>query len=344
MTTQYTKISLPRPLEVLGIEEGEERVYRTLLTRHMITATEAAKLLSLSVRKTQFLLDSIERKGLATHSPERPRRYMAAPPELAVEALAMRRRAEIERACSSIAELKQEAALGADNREREQTVELITSRDALIQILIQMRQTMRNEGMVFQTAPILYSPAVGGDSSISAGAKIRTISDQGYVALPGALASLRSSMDAGEEARIFPVLPVKMFIADRRIGLIPLNPRYRGGATLLVRSSALLDALCALFDLIWERSTPIEFSAGGKMQTGALGSRVPDIAEELIPLLAAGLNDKAVAHEADISAPTLTRRINMLMKLFKARTRFQLGWSAALHAYPERMDAKAKSR
>jgi len=51
--------------------------------------------------------------------------------------------------------------------------------------------------------------------------------------------------------------------------------------------------------------------------------------------LAAGLNDKAIAHEAGISDTTLTRRVAELMKCFDTHTRFQLGWRAALDAFPK---------
>jgi DNA-binding NarL/FixJ family response regulator len=53
----------------------------------------------------------------------------------------------------------------------------------------------------------------------------------------------------------------------------------------------------------------------------------------LISLLAAGLNDKAIAYELGISASTLTRRITEIMHRLDAETRFQLGWLAARHEF-----------
>jgi AraC-like DNA-binding protein len=52
----------------------------------------------------------------------------------------------------------------------------------------------------------------------------------------------------------------------------------------------------------------------------------------LIPLLSAGLNDKAIAAELGISSATLNRRMSDLMKKTGTRTRFQLGWHVALDA------------
>jgi DNA-binding NarL/FixJ family response regulator len=45
--------------------------------------------------------------------------------------------------------------------------------------------------------------------------------------------------------------------------------------------------------------------------------------------MAAGLNDKAIAHELGISMRTLNRRISELMTQLNARSRFQIGWIAS---------------
>ena len=95
-----------------------------------------------------------------------------------------------------------------------------------------------------------------------------------------------------------------------------------------MRSSALLDALYAMFELLWNKAAPITFTQTGALRTGEPASRVPADAERLLPLLATGLNDKAIAHELGISASTLNRRIAELMKAVDARSRFQLGWLA----------------
>jgi len=332
-----TIANMARPLGALGIDDMEERVYRVLLAHRMATTEDVATILSQSAQEVQRLLDSIESKGLASHSPERPRRYIASPPELAVEALASQRHAEIERARSTIPQLKEQAA-NADALGNEQLVELITSREALVQILIHLRQTVQNEIVCFQRAPLLFTQH---QHTVPKIVHTRSISDTGYLACPGALNSLRLDVGKGEEARIFPALPIKMVIADRRIGIIPLNTGDQGGSTMLVRSSSLLDALYALFELTWERATPVQFSRTDELEIDASPARLSDAAEQVMSLLAAGLNDKAIAHETGISTATLTRRINELMKSFDTRTRFQLGWRAALEAYPERVSASA---
>ncbi len=329
-------------LEALGIDEMEERTYRALLAHRMATAQEIATELSLSRIKAQRLLDSIESKGLSTHAPERPLRYIASPPELAVQALASQRQAGIERALLAIPELKKQAENPADQHEREQVVELITNRVVLGQILVQLHHTIQKEGFAFQCAPMLFTGLIN-KQEMHENVRIRSISDEGFLALPGALESLRIDIERGEEARVFPSLPVKMLVGDRRIGLIPLSSGNTNSPILLLRECALLDALCSLFELIWEKATPIVFTRAGKMETIKPMPLLSEVAEQVIPMLAAGLNDKAIAHELRISDATLTRRIAELMKCFSTRTRFQLGWRAAVDAFPKGLPLDAVS-
>ncbi|MBB6188442.1 integrase arm-type DNA-binding domain-containing protein [Rhodanobacter sp. MP7CTX1] len=332
-----------RPLEALGIDELEESAYRTLLTHGIATAKEIANALVLTPRKSQQLLDGIASKGLASHSPERPRRYIPVPPELAIEALVGQRQVVLERARSAIPELKKQAANSASARDPEQPVEVITSYAALGQILAQLRQTVQEEVIGFQRAPWLYRKDASRPE-VRLGVRTRSISDAGYIALPGALATLQSEVKRGEEARVFPVLPIKMIVVDRRIALIPLNVEDQGGPTLLVRAPSLLNALYELFEMTWARATPIAFTRTGAMATGKPDTQVSEVAAQMIPLLAAGLNDKAIVYETGISIATLNRRIAELMRRFDTRTRFQLGWRAALDAFPERLAAPARRR
>jgi len=338
LSTQSPAQAGEREFGLLGIDEAEEAAYRALLGQHSTTPAEMAQLIPGSPRKIEALLDRIAAKGLATVSPKKPRRFMAIPPHFAVESLITQQRLKLEQVRHIIPGLVEhsvkEGALPPDQR----GVELITSRAALGEILLHIRKTTRFESIGFQRAPILFRHA--NDPNITAGVRVRSISDAEYVTLPGAIDKLRADVENGEEARVYPVLPSKMHIADRRIGIIPLDADDQGGATLLIRATALLDALCTLFDLLWEQSTPLIF---GKMPAGdRMGSArcVSPAGESLIPLLAAGRSDKEIASALSISEATLTRRVGELMRALHARTRFQLGWQAALRASPA--DAAAK--
>jgi hypothetical protein len=124
-----------------------------------------------------------------------------------------------------------------------------------------------------------------------------------------------------------------MAVFDRRVGLIPLDDADHNAPLLLIREPKLLDALYALFESFWERATPIAFTRSGALQQIPAPTLPADVAEQVIPLLVAGLNDKSVAHKLGISIATLNRRIAALMKSMDSRTRFQMGWRAAAETF-----------
>jgi len=317
-----------RPLEALGISEIEERVYEALLDRSGATLSDLERDLTLPSRKLQRVLDALEQKGLLTRTSSPPRRHIPASPDIAVEALLLRRQDELRRARGEIQRLQERAAAAAG--EQRQMIELVTTREAERHVFEQMQHAAQHELIFLERPPILIAgpeqPNETETKALSRGVRYRSIADHAFLELPGVLTRVREDMQAGEEVRVVSQLPFKMVMADRSIALIPLNLERPGSPTMLVRSSALLDALYAMFELLWNQAAPISFTRDGAMQTGELSARLPEETEQLIPLLAAGLNDKAIAHELGISASTLNRRMAELMKSVDARSRFQLGW------------------
>ena len=330
MTEAQSSKVTGRALEVVGISEIEERVYAALLDRPGATLAEIERELALPARKLRSVLDALEHKGLVTRTSGQPRRFIPASPDIAVEALALRRQDELRRARAEIQRLQERAAEGAG--EQRQMIELVMSSEAERHVFEQMQHAAQHELIFLERPPILIAgpeqPNETEMKALSRGVRYRSIADRAFLELPGVLKRVREDMQAGEEVRVVSQLPFKMVMADRSIALIPLNLERPGSPTMLVRSSALLDALYAMFELLWSQAAPIAFTRKGAMQTHELAARLPRESEQLLPLLAAGLNDKAIAHELGISASTLNRRIAELMKSLDARSRFQLGWLA----------------
>ncbi len=326
-----------RPLGILGISAWDERVYRWLLAHPRASASEVARALRLSPGRAQRLLDTIEAKGLSTHTPERPRRYIPASPDIAIEGLALQHHQAVQRAQDMITELQEEASTQRHGQQ-EQMLELVSNREAERQILEHMQRSAQRELITFMRAPMRISrldlsAAQENPAQVEAqarGVRYRSIADTKYLELPGVLHSTMQDVEAGEEVGVVPHLPFKMVLADRHLALIPLNLQEPDSPSLLVRSSALLDALYFLFEILHERAVPIPFTRSGtvKHEDGAHG--LPPEALRLVKLMASGLNDKKIAHELSISTRTLERRVSELMQGLGTRTRFQVGWLTAL--------------
>jgi len=140
-------------LRTLGIDEDEERVYRMLLVNRTATADEAAVALILPIRSAQNLLQRAEAKGLVSHSPERPRRYIPTRPEVGIESLIRQQQALLEHARAAIPELKSLMLGAAEQSDQLELVEIITNRPALGRVIEELQQTHSKNAAVHSVAP-----------------------------------------------------------------------------------------------------------------------------------------------------------------------------------------------
>lgn len=315
-----------RPLELLGISDTEELVYRALLERHKACSTRIAADLGIDEQEAGDVLEDLENMGLATHMPETPKVYIAVEPELAIDALIKQRQRTLEHARVSVPALMSAFSRTSAQDGEQPILELITNRTYLGAVLDQMYKSFQSEILLFQKAPILV-PSARMDHMLPLSGQVRSISDKSLVESSDTLANLLEDVALGEQARTVPTLPFKMMIVDRRTAVMTLegqNPETT--STLLIHRGALLEALCQLFEFVWETATPVFAVRDGKVQPGPqFGEHWLESTKALIPLMAAGLNDKAITQELHISASTLNRRVADLMKMLGARTRFQLG-------------------
>lgn len=319
--------SVTRPLGALGITLLEERVYRVLLVQSM-GVPQVAQELSISQELAEELLGSIQAKGLATHSLTTPRSYIAAPPEFTIKSLIKHRQAMAERANEVIPELKDLAGRATRRQGQDQILELITNHANMRLVLQRIYGSVRSEILAFQRLP-LVAPEIREQNPLASSVRVRTITDGALLEAPGMFNMLCEDIARGEDARMYSTLPFKMMIVDRNVGLLRLASDL-DELTLLVHRSAMLEALCMLFDLTWDRAMPIPPTKLDARQPPQAKSRSTSTTDALISMLAAGLNDKAMVNELQVSPATLNRRIGELMKAHGTRSRFQLGWRLAM--------------
>lgn len=328
------------PLRALGVDAVEEQVYRHLIRHPGALARDIAGQLGLSPRRVLRLLDGIERKGLARHSPEQPRRYHAAAPDMAIEALVLKQQEDLQRARVLAQELQEAALAMRGGGTPEHMVELVATSTGERLVFEQLYLGARHELVTLMRPPMRVSrmqPPFDLGLQMQAherGVRFRTLVDDAFLDLAGGLSYLSAEMEAGVEARRVAHLPFKLVMADRRTAIIPLRLEQSDNHILVVRSSALLDALYALFEILWQRGSPVTRSLAGTLEIEADAPACETVSDgsNLLALMALGLNDKSVAHELGISARTLERRMAELMRELGARTRFQAGYLAGLRA------------
>jgi sugar-specific transcriptional regulator TrmB len=319
------------PLLALGVPLEEQKAYEFLLANPGSTAADVARETAWSARRAAHVLRSLEAKGMANCLPERTPRYLPTPPEVALDLLTTRKQDELQRA--RVIAGRWQSKVRRTSFE-EQPIEIITGREAISHMFQHLHRSAHAEILCLERPPYVINPTYHyfnvQKEAMARGVILRNIVDASVLDSPGKADALRKEVEDGENTRILPSLPMKLVIADRRTALIPLTLEQARDIALVLRPSLLLDTLCELFEILWERGTPFG--------TAAVSLRLPEKirrsvdADRLASLLAAGMNDKSIAQELGISARTLERRVLELLKHLGARTRFQAGWQAALRS------------
>jgi sugar-specific transcriptional regulator TrmB/DNA-binding CsgD family transcriptional regulator len=320
-------------LQPLGLGADESQAYRQLLAHPRLTAAELAEVLSLSVTRVRRALTNLGEAGLVTRiATTSPARYMPTPPDLAIDALALRRQQELERLRAYARELTM-AMTGPPRGGPADLVELVEGSAAVLAHLARIQLGAEQDVCVVDCPPYLTGgPAENPEQrqAMRRGIRYRAIYHAPTLELPGRMDEVLADVAAGEEARAMPDVHHKMIIVDRRTAMIPLGRSdVETGARILIHPSPLLDILVACFDMLWERAAPIAATPPPSTDGRATRDAPGEQDRKLLAMLAAGMKDRATARALGVTERTVTRRITHLMEHLDAQTRFQAALQAA---------------
>jgi DNA-binding CsgD family transcriptional regulator len=315
-------------LDGLGLSSDQEAVYVALVDVSSATLEEISQGCP-GVPAGPVIAD-LERAGLVSRLADSPGSgvaYAAAPPDVALELLVRARQQELARARLSVAQLAARYRQSRVSAGPHEVIEVVTTREATELRWEQLQRSAREQVRSFDRPPYVSSTLNTNpveQELLAAGVAYRSVYHPAGLAIPGRPAGLRTMIAAGEQARVTENVPVKLFIADDQMGLIPLEVGGSAEATLIIRASSMLDTLIALFELVWERAIPIH--SGGDIPSPGTGPGQEEAA--LLGLLAVGLTDAAIARHLGTHPRTVQRRVRELLDRLDAGTRFQAGLQA----------------
>jgi DNA-binding CsgD family transcriptional regulator len=325
-------------LDAVGLSAEQQAVYLALLETSPATAGQLRD--RVPGARIRPAIAALETAGLVSRLTGQPARYQPAPPDMALEVLVRAREQQLQQVRLEVARLAERFRAGHGLTRPEEVVEVVTTRDATLQRWEQLQRSARHEVRSFDRPPYASDILVNDAemAGLQAGKTFRAVYARAGLDLPGRLAAMRRYVAAGEQARVTADLPVKMFLADNALGLIPLERPDRADSAdsaLVIHSSSLLDTLSALFEKVWATAVPLRFGPGEDPRPAAL-DRIPadgDPGEPsqrtLLGLLAAGLTDEAIGRQLDWHPRTVQRHVRDLMTELGAQTRFQAGLQAA---------------
>lgn len=140
---------------------------------------------------------------------------------------------------------------------------------------------------------------------------------------------MRECIGAGEVARVYDDVPLRLLIADDECAIVVLpQPTPEGDPLvahdvdgLLVEEPGFLESLTRLFDSYWTRGVPVPFMDPSAGDDDGPGGEVAAI----VSMLSLGMTDATMARALGVSERTVHRRISALMDSVGVHSRFQLG-------------------
>lgn len=323
-------------LEALGVSDLQVEVYRVLLNHPGTTLVDLSTQLAVSIHAVRSALSALERLGLVTRTLGRGPRFLPTAPDVGLEALILRRQADLEQVRALTDQLMADFHQGRRAQPAE-LVELVTGTEAVNHRFEQLQRSAKHEVQVLDTPP--YAGPGGTPNhveleALARGVAYRAIYDRAALeAAPGTIDAIARYVAAGEQARFITRLPFKLATIDREFACVPLTIHQPDIASfMVVRSCFLLDALLYVFDMLWERAVP-SFLDEARSPRGA---ERPDLSSEdrrLLTLLATGMKDEVVARQLGSSYRTTRRRIAALMSALGVESRFQAGLYAARNGW-----------
>jgi hypothetical protein len=315
--------------ESIGLHEPDGTVYVALVANPRASAAELAAESGVPVVHTGRALARLAERGMVSRLAGRPTRYLAAAPDVAVGELIGRREAELRYARGAMHRLMENFRAASWYTHPEQSVEVLAGRDNISNRVGQLHHNARTQVRGFDKPPYLSPPGHNLGTQrirLRQGIRYRVVYDRQAVSWPGRLTGdIQASLEAGEQARVRPELPLKMLMADDRMAIIPISSaEHEATAAYAIHRSSLLDALSILFEAEWDRATPLR-----DWGTEAARPDRPDAqTRHLLTLLASGLTDEGIARSLGWSTRTTQRRIRTLLSELAATTRFQAGRNA----------------
>ena len=319
-------------LSAIGLDEGEESVYRLLVTLGAADLADLTRRLELDEGEVGRRLHVLAQRGLATRSSvETGGRWVAAPPGVALRPLLIQQRLELEQAEQTAAALAEEYRAEASESDVDTLVEVVVGGAAVSQRFLQLQLGAEREVMAFVTDnPVAVSgPENEAEGvAVARGVTYRIVIERALLTFPEEFAEVSASLGRDVNIRVVDRVPTKLVVADGLLAMVPLSGKGSEPAALVIHASGLLESLSGLFESVWREATPLVLVGPGSetMVEAQIGPDAYDL--QVMSLLLAGFTDASIAKQLDVGLRTVQRRVQGLMQLAGATSRLQLGWHA----------------
>ena len=257
-------------LTSLGLTKYEAKAYLALTRRGAATAAEVARLATVPRQRIYDVLATLVDKGLALTKPGRVVKYSAAAPELAIERLLADHRAQLQALERSAGQMIEEL-MPAYHAGQQQTdpldyIEVLRDRGAINDRFAELQASIKDEILVF-TKPPYATPVQENVEGVEVAMehRARSVYELSIFDDSRSAEGVRRFVEAGEEARFVPELPLKLVIIDETVVMFGMEDPVAGDAELtivVIEHPSLAKVLKIAFDAVWERGLTFDEAYG----------------------------------------------------------------------------------
>ena len=262
----------------LGLTSYEARAYVALIKRNSYTAAQVARMAGLPRQRIYDVLGSLVSKGLASTRPGSNMKYAAVAPELAIERLMSRQRAELAEleldAAAIVENLTPDFEAGQVHTDPLEYIEVLRDRGAINERFGELQSQVKREILVFTKPPYARPPQENVEGiEITPKVIARSMYEVSLFEDTEATEGVRRFVEAGEEARVVERLPLKLVIIDETIVMFGMEDPVANSEALtivVVEHPSLAQVLKVAFNSIWDGGMPFD-EALARYGQGAAG-------------------------------------------------------------------------
>lgn len=306
-----------------GRSADADLVYRTLVTLGPQTAGALARDLGLRSRRVAGALEELASVGAAEARRTTARRAVVWIPTTPGEvAASLHRKPPVGDADRRLGERHVFTdRLVADARTFGDGLRHLPTRALTRARLGELVEVARHEHLAMNTEVVFDAESARAGVStdrrlLQRGVRMRVLGLQPAYPDP-MLSHGRQSTEQSPTYRETPIVPMKLFVVDRKIALFPVDPSDFDRGYLEVAQPPVVAALLALFEKHW--------AAGRVPEERSVSEMFGPRERALISLLAQGHTDSTAARELRISTRSVSNIMRALMDRLGVDNRFQLG-------------------
>ncbi|MDT9685690.1 helix-turn-helix transcriptional regulator [Streptomyces sp. TRM76323] len=325
-------------LTPFGLTEGADRLYRFVLAQPGCDTAKAAAEFGGSAQALDEALQELTRLELLASDGTDSGQLYVVNPKAALDTLLAFQQAEIAERNRTLARSQAAAEMllaqyaAQHGGEEEPEVEHLRGAEAVRARMTDLVPTMHKESLAFvpggaQAPEVLAASEVTSAEPLARGVRMRSVYLDSIRNAPGTLEHAQWLTERGAEVRTVPALPMRLWIKDQELAMVPIDPADSAAGAVLLRQPGAVAAFLALFEAVWASAVP--FGEAPRRSLEDPGSQP----RELLRLLAQGYTDEAAARRLGISLRSERRLISELMEKLDAQSRFQLGQRAVENGY-----------